>query len=74
MDDEMSKDEMMALIINNTDDAVIFAVENIQDFIEAMDTLDKRFIIDMLQVIIAKHHDLPEDMEYLRKRYNVKEK
>ena len=74
MGDEMSKDEMMSLIIKNTEDAVIFAVENIQDFIEAMDTFDKEFIIDMLQVIIAKHHDLPEDMDDIRKRYNVKEK
>jgi hypothetical protein len=73
MGDEMTKDEMMSLIISNTEDAVIFAVENIQDFVEAMDTFDKEFIIDMLQVIIAKHHDLPEDMDDIRKRYNVKE-
>jgi hypothetical protein len=68
---DIDKNRIMILIVSNVQDAAIFAVENIQDVIEVMDTFDKEFIIDMLQVVIAKHHDLPEDMEDIYNRYEI---
>jgi hypothetical protein len=72
--DDITKTEMMSLVITNTREEMHLGVETIQDIIETMDSFDKEFIIDMLQVVIAKHHHLPEDMQDIRERYHVKEK
>jgi len=61
----------MELIISNIEDSTISAIENIQDVIDVMDSFDKEFIIDMIQVVIARYHDLPEDMEDIYQKYNI---
>lgn len=62
----------MQRVISNSCDAVSIGIETIQDIVETMDDFEKKeFIMDMLQVIIAKHHHITEDMDDICKRYQV---
>ena len=60
---------MNSLILVMEKEDLKTAVEIIQDEIEGMDVLDKKYIIDMLQLVISYNRDLPEDLEDLKKRY-----
>lgn len=64
------KREVFGQVCQAHDGSIILAVETIQEVINKMDKLDAELINDLLQIVIAKHYDIEEDEEMLRKKYN----
>ena len=73
---EKSKIKGMASVLQSMEHCgsnTHLAIEHIQDIIEEAEVLDKEFILDMLQAVIATHHNILEDLEDIKCRYGYKE-